>query len=106
VQALVVFPDALERLGENISWTTELGDAFLAQQSDVTDAVQRLRRKAKQEGKLTSNEQQTVTSKQLEQRTVVEIQPASTQVEHDARHRGKVPTGGSRRTSGSGGRRR
>jgi uncharacterized membrane protein YgcG len=80
VQSMVAFPDVLKRLSENISWTTDLGNAFLAQQSDVMDAVQRLRLRAKQEGKLTSGEQQTVSTKQVEQRTVVEIQPTSTQV--------------------------
>lgn len=80
VQSLVAFPDVIKRLSENISWTTDLGNAFLAQQSELMDAVQRLRFQAKQEGKLTSSEQQTVTTKQVEQRTVVEIQPTSTQI--------------------------
>jgi Protein of unknown function (DUF3300) len=80
VQALVAFPDLIKRLSENIGWTTDLGNAFLAQQSELMDAVQRLRLQAKQEGKLSSGEQQTVTTKQVEQRTVVEIQPVSTQV--------------------------
>ena len=47
VQALVAFPDALKLLDENIPWTTDLGNAFLEQQSDVMDAVQRMRKKAK-----------------------------------------------------------
>jgi hypothetical protein len=80
VQALVAFPDVIKRLSENISWTTDLGNAFLAQQSEVMDAVQRLRLQATQAGKLTSSEQQSVTTKQVEQRTVVEIQPTSTQI--------------------------
>ena len=41
------FPDALKLLDENIQWTTDLGNAFLEQQSDVMDAVQRMRKKAK-----------------------------------------------------------
>src|SRR4030095_5732101 len=40
VQALVVFPDVLKQLDENIGWTTDLGNAFLAQESDVMAAVQ------------------------------------------------------------------
>src|SRR5262245_44426303 len=35
VQAMVGFPDLLKRLDENINWTTDLGNAFLAQESDV-----------------------------------------------------------------------
>ncbi len=80
VQALVSIPDALKVLSENIAWTTDLGDAFLAQQSEVMDAVQRLRAKAKDSGKLTSTDQQKVETKTEESKTVIEIQPASTEV--------------------------
>lgn len=80
VQSLVAFPDVIKRMSENIRWTTELGDAFLAQQSDVMAAVQRLRTKAKDAGKLASTEQQTVTTKVVEKETVVVIQPAKTEV--------------------------
>ena len=80
VQALVSIPEALKVLNENIKWTVDLGDAFLAQQSEVMDAVQRLRAKAKDSGKLASTEQQTVETKVVEQKTVVVIEPASTEV--------------------------
>ena len=80
VQSLVAFPDVMKRLSENIKWTTDLGDAFLAQQSDVMDAIQRLRLRAKESGKLTSTEQQTVTTKVVEKETVVVIEPAKTEV--------------------------
>lgn len=80
VQALVLIPDALKRLSENIKWTTNLGDAFLAQQSEVMDAVQRLRAKAKEAGKLESTEQQKVETTTVESEQVIEIQPASTEV--------------------------
>ena len=80
VQSLVTMPEALKRLSENISWTTDLGDAFLAQESGVMDAVQTLRLKAKDEGKLQSTEQQKVETTTVESKTVVEIQPASTEV--------------------------
>ncbi|HYX20020.1 MAG TPA: DUF3300 domain-containing protein, partial [Thermoanaerobaculia bacterium] len=80
VQAMVEIPDALKRLSENIAWTQDLGDAFLAQQSEVMDAVQNLRRKAKDAGKLDSTEQQKVETTTVESKTVIEIQPTSTQV--------------------------
>src|SRR5687767_5103824 len=41
VQALVAFPQALKLLDENLQWTTDLGNGFLDQQSEVMDAVQR-----------------------------------------------------------------
>ena len=80
VQALASIPDALKRLSEDIKWTTDLGDAFLAQQSDVMDAVQRLRGKAKDSGKLASSDQQKVETQVVEDKTIVVIQPESTEV--------------------------
>jgi hypothetical protein len=80
VQGLVSIPEALKRLSENIQWTSDLGDAFLAQQGEVMDAVQDLRRKAKDSGKLESTDQQKVETKVIEKTTVIEIQPASPEV--------------------------
>ncbi len=80
VQAMVAFPDLLKRLADNIKYTTDLGNAFLAQQSDVMDAIQRMRVKAKDSGKLASNEQQVVETKTEESKTVVVIQPANPEV--------------------------
>src|SRR6185369_2184106 len=57
VQATAVVPDLLKRLTEEITWTQNLGNAFLEQQDDVMNAVQRLRAKAKKDGKLDSSEQ-------------------------------------------------
>jgi hypothetical protein len=80
IQAMSVFPDLVNRMGDNIKWTTDLGNAFLAQQSDVMDAVQRMRIKAKDAGQLKSNEQQTVEVKTVESKTVIVVQPTNPQV--------------------------
>lgn len=80
VQGLAPLPDAVKQLSENIKWTTDLGNAFLAQQSDVMDAVQRMRLKAKGAGALTSNTQQKVETQVVESKTVVVIQQANPQV--------------------------
>ena len=81
VQALVVFPDVLKRLNDDVTWTTNLGNAFLAQQAEVMDAVQRLRQKAQQAGKLQSTAQQTVTTApQADGPPAIEIQPADPNV--------------------------
>ena len=64
VQALVVFPDVLKQLNSDVNWTTSLGNAFLAQQQDVMDAVQALRQKAQQSGKLASTPQEEVVEDQ------------------------------------------
>jgi hypothetical protein len=80
IQAMAVFPDLVKRLGDDIKWTTDLGNAFLAQQSDVMDAVQRMRTKAMDAGKLKSNEQMKVETQTVESKTVVVIQPSNPQV--------------------------
>ena len=80
VQALVAFPGALKLLDENIQWTTDLGNAFLDQQSQVMDAVQRMRKKAKDAGKLESTKEQKIEVKTIESKTIVEIRPADPQV--------------------------
>jgi hypothetical protein len=62
VQALVAFPDALAMLTRDVQWTTDLGNAFLAQQADVFAAIQRMRAAAEQNGRLQSTPQQLVTN--------------------------------------------
>ncbi len=59
VQALLPFPSVLEMMASDMGWTTDLGNAFLAQQQDVMDAVQRERRKAYDYGYLRTNPQVT-----------------------------------------------
>jgi hypothetical protein len=66
VQAMAAFPDVVQRMAGNIQWTTDLGNAFLAQQSDVMDAVQRMRAKAQGTGNLTTNAQQAVETQTVE----------------------------------------
>jgi len=61
IKALVEVPDVLEMMNKDLDWTSQLGDAVLAQQADVMGAVQRLRALAHENGKLESNDQQTVT---------------------------------------------
>ena len=57
VQALLPFPSVLQMMASDMNWTTDLGNAFMAQQQDVMDAVQRERRKARDFGYLRSNGQ-------------------------------------------------
>lgn len=60
VKSLVPFPQILGMLDDNLSWTEQLGDAFLAQQDDVMGAVQHLRARAQSAGTLASTPQETV----------------------------------------------
>ena len=80
IQALVVFPDVIKRLNADIRWTTDLGDAFLSQQADVMNAVQRMRAQAMTAGKLQSTAQDTVTTEKQGDRSVIQIQPANPEV--------------------------
>jgi hypothetical protein len=66
IQAMVEFPDVVQRMAGNIQWTTDLGNAFLAQESDVMDAVQRMRGKAQGKGTLKTSAQQTVQTQAVD----------------------------------------
>ncbi len=76
VKSLVTFPDALNLMGNQLSWTQKLGDAYLAQPKDLMQAVQALRAKAKQAGNLQSNQQVSVSS----EASNIVIMPANPQV--------------------------
>ena len=80
VQSMAAVPELVKRLADDIQWTTQLGDAFLDQQSDVMEAVQRMRKKADEKGSLKSNEQQTVETKTVENKTVIVVQPTNPEV--------------------------
>ncbi len=62
VKSLVAFPQILKMMNGNLTWTEQLGDAFLAAQSAVMDSVQRLRRQAEAAGKLQSTSQMVVST--------------------------------------------
>jgi uncharacterized membrane protein YgcG len=76
VISLCQTPQLLDRMSQNLDWTQDLGNAFLAQQADVMATAQRLRNEAYKAGNLKTTEQQTVV---VEKETIV-IQPASPQV--------------------------
>ena len=77
VQGLVEFPDVVQRMAGNIQWTTDLGNAFLAQQSDVMDAVQRMRAKAQGTGNLKTSAQSGSENRNSLQRQTGDRDPAS-----------------------------
>jgi hypothetical protein len=75
VKSLVPFPEILRMMDSRLDWMQQLGDAFLSQQADVMDAVQRLRAEAQAAGTLQSSPQQTV----LTQGQTIVILPANPQ---------------------------
>ena len=81
VQGLVQVPDVLQRMAENVQWTTDLGNAFLAQQSDVMAAVQRMRAKAQGTGNLKTSEQSVVQTETVSSgQQVIKIEQANPEV--------------------------
>ena len=61
VKSLVEFPEVLALMDGKLDWTQKLGDAFLANQKELLDAVQRLRARAQAQGNLKSTKEQKVT---------------------------------------------
>ncbi len=76
VKALTQFPAVLANMSQNLAWTSELGDAHLNQQQNLTQAIQVMRQKAKEAGNLNTTPQEKVKTKG---QTIV-IEPAATDV--------------------------
>jgi hypothetical protein len=64
VKSLVATPDVLSLMSRKLDWTQDLGDAMLAQESNVMDAVQRLRARAQANNKLMTTKEQKVSVRQ------------------------------------------
>jgi len=76
IQALVEFPSVLTMMSNQLTWTTQLGQAVSQSQANVMAAIQRVRAEAQKAGNLQSNDKQTVTT----QGSTIIIQPANPQV--------------------------
>ena len=76
VKSLVNFPQVLTMMSEKLDWTQKLGDAFLAQQKDVMETIQKLRAKAQASGNLKTTKEQVVKV----EKEIIIIEPASPQV--------------------------
>jgi hypothetical protein len=78
VKALAATPTVLDMMNKDLDWTQKLGDAVLAQQADVMDAIQRLRTKAQDNGKLATTKEQKVTvTKEADNKEVIVIEPTN-----------------------------
>jgi hypothetical protein len=80
VQAMAAFPDVVGNMTQNIQWTTDLGNAFLTQESGVMDAVQRMRARAQASGQLQSTPQQVVETQTVDNRPIISIEQADPNV--------------------------
>ena len=77
IKALVATPSVLTMMSTKLDWTQKLGDAVLAQQPDLMDAVQRLRAKAQANKKLSSTKEQKVTVSQQQNKQYIAIEPTN-----------------------------
>jgi len=75
IKSLVATPDVLQLMSSKLDWTQKLGDAVVAQQADVMDAIQRLRTKAQGNNKLQSTKEQKVSVQQVNNRQYIAIEP-------------------------------
>jgi hypothetical protein len=80
ILALIQFPETVDMMCMQMDWTTELGQAFIADQPGVLDAVQRLRKQAKDVGNLQSSEQMKVETREEGGEEVVTLTPAKPEV--------------------------
>jgi len=79
IQALLSFPTVLKMMSDKINWTTQLGQAVAANQSDVMAAIQHVRHEAQAAGNLTSNDKQVVSVEGSGDSSTIIIQPANPQ---------------------------
>ena len=80
VRALLQFPETVDMMCMKMDWTTQLGQAFTADQAAVLDAVQRLRQQAKDVGNLKSSPQMAVETETQNDKEVVTVKPANPEV--------------------------
>jgi hypothetical protein len=92
VKAIARIPEVIKKMNDELTWTIELGEAFLAQDKEVMDAIQSMRGKAQKAGTLQTTEQQIIVvtnmlvEKTIEQKvvvvtnTIVQIQPSNPEV--------------------------
>ena len=80
VKSLTATPQVLAMMNDKLDWMQKLGDAFLAQQKEVLDSVQRLRSKALAEGNLKSGKEQKITTEQEGSTTIIKIEPTNPEV--------------------------
>jgi len=77
VMSLVAFPQVLTMMGEQPDWVQNVGDAFLSDSETVMDTVQKLRKKAKDEGNLKTTEQQKVIVEEASAQESSSAEPAA-----------------------------
>ncbi|MGC1816076.1 MAG: DUF3300 domain-containing protein [Casimicrobiaceae bacterium] len=76
VKSLVNYPEVIKQMSGDLDWTTELGEAVVADQGAVLSGVQAFRRKARSAGNLKTDPKQVV----VVEKEIIKIVPADPQV--------------------------
>jgi len=76
VKSLVNYPEVVKQMSTDLDWTADLGEAVVADQGAVLDAVQAFRRKVQSAGNLKTDEKQVV----VVEKEIIKIEPADPQV--------------------------
>lgn len=80
VMSLVAFPQVLDMMEKQPDWVKKVGDAFLANPEKVMDSVQKLRKKAQEEGNLKSSDEQKIVVEEKAAETIIIIEPTNPKV--------------------------
>jgi hypothetical protein len=86
MRALLQFPEVVDMLCMQLDWTTQLGEAFNADQAGVLDAVQRLRKQSAEVGNLKTSDQLKVETEEQDGKEVITVEPADPKVVYVPRY--------------------
>lgn len=86
VKSLSNYPEVLQWLDENLPWTKQVGEAFLAQPAEVMQAIQKLRNQARAAGTLVDTPQQQVVTES----NIVRIVPTQPDIIYVPRYEPEV----------------
>ena len=76
VKSLLNYPEVVKRMSADLDWTVDLGEAVVADQGAVLDAIQAFRRKTQAAGNLKTDDKQVV----VVEKEIVKIVPANPEV--------------------------
>ncbi|MDR5752180.1 MULTISPECIES: DUF3300 domain-containing protein [unclassified Caballeronia] len=76
IKALLNYPEVIKKMSAELDWTAALGEAVVADQNGVLQAIQRFRRQTQSAGNLKSDDKQVV----VVEKEVVKIVPANPEV--------------------------
>jgi hypothetical protein len=76
IKSLLNYPEVVKQMSSDLDWTSELGEAVVANQGAVLEAVQRFRRQVQAAGHLKSDDKQTV----IVEKEVIKVVQANPEV--------------------------